>query len=311
MLTQHGGLATGDLADLRAVLFAGEVFPTQVPARADGAAARTSAFWNLYGPTETNVCTCLRRAAEAPDRDGRRIPIGRPIAGVEPSSSADGRRAGRTRARSASSSSRGPTVMQGYWGDPERTARRLVADPLARGRRPAYRTGDLVAEERGGDLRFLGRRDHQIKSRGIPDRARRDRDRDQCPPGVVECAVVAVPTNSSRTESWPTSSPAPDLDDGKLAAWCADFDTEIHGSESFVFVDLLPKTSTGKIDRQAVSKRLSELKEREGAPHEKNRLGKKDTWQMTKDGGPHHRWWPGGLDLGPPTASAWNHAHHR
>ncbi len=63
---------------------------------------------------------------------------------------------------------RGPTVMQGYWGDAERTARTLLREwdgGPGRGL-PVYRTGDLAHLDENGDWIFLGRRDSQIKSRG-------------------------------------------------------------------------------------------------------------------------------------------------
>ena len=67
---------------LRTVLFAGEVFPDEVPARGHGPAARTPRFFNLYGPTETNVCTWY----EVPHAARRRrpsIPIGAACANTE------------------------------------------------------------------------------------------------------------------------------------------------------------------------------------------------------------------------------------
>ena len=81
------------------MLFAGEVFPTKYLRQLMELLPHVR-FANLYGPTETNVCTWYevprsRRAAAA-------IPIGRPIDGVEVFAVAeDGSPA--ARARSASS----------------------------------------------------------------------------------------------------------------------------------------------------------------------------------------------------------------
>jgi acyl-coenzyme A synthetase/AMP-(fatty) acid ligase len=56
LLAQFGGLARHDYSALRQVLFAGEVFRGQAFARALRALAEPR-YFNLYGPTETNVCT--------------------------------------------------------------------------------------------------------------------------------------------------------------------------------------------------------------------------------------------------------------
>ena len=76
MLAQSGRLPQYDMSSLRMVLFAGEVMPivhlrsfkTQVPARR---------FLNLYGPTETNVCTWYEIPRTIPKDRIEPYPIGR------------------------------------------------------------------------------------------------------------------------------------------------------------------------------------------------------------------------------------------
>ncbi|KAI0193941.1 hypothetical protein EV127DRAFT_231355 [Xylaria flabelliformis] len=64
----------------------------------------------------------------------------------------------------------GPLVGQGYLGDVDRTAAAFIQDPpwlLEGGRRGRlYRTGDLVSYNTDGTLRFVGRKDNQVKVRG-------------------------------------------------------------------------------------------------------------------------------------------------
>ncbi|KAJ6446710.1 AMP-binding domain-containing protein [Purpureocillium lavendulum] len=70
----------------------------------------------------------------------------------------------------------GPLVGDGYLNDPEKTAASFIRDPawLVRGipgersgrRGTVYRTGDLVQYNDDGSLRFIGRKDTQVKIRG-------------------------------------------------------------------------------------------------------------------------------------------------
>src|SRR5205814_995102 len=62
LLASSGKLPRHDYRDLRIVLFAGEVFPV-VHLRSTKAQLARPRYFNLYGPTETNVCTCY----EIPD----------------------------------------------------------------------------------------------------------------------------------------------------------------------------------------------------------------------------------------------------
>ena len=108
-----------NLPELRVVLFAGEVFPVG-QLRQALAAFPNAEFYNLYGPTETNVCTyyhVTRPLAE----DCTSIPIGRPISGVELFCLSDDGRPTEINERGELWVS-GPTVMRGYLDDPEHTA---------------------------------------------------------------------------------------------------------------------------------------------------------------------------------------------
>ena len=160
MLTR-GGLDKHDLSSLRVLLFAGEVFPNKY-LRQLMSLAPHARYANLYGPTETNVCTWLE--VTSPPEGEMPVSIGRACPYDEALVLDDALRPIPT-GGIGELWIRGASVMQGYWGKPERTALALQTLDIAPGiRDKAYRTGDLVRARPDGNLEFLGRRDHQVRS---------------------------------------------------------------------------------------------------------------------------------------------------
>ncbi len=163
-LMQHGAVQSRDLSALRWILFAGEVFPTK-HLRTVMSMFPDVRFSNLYGPTETNVCTFYHVPKLAEDSD-ETIPIGKACANIEDlvldlddKPVAPG--------EVGELLIRGGVVMKGYWGQPDKTAQGFYKRPaLGNFEDIFYRTGDLVQMDAQGDYRYLGRKDRQIKTRG-------------------------------------------------------------------------------------------------------------------------------------------------
>jgi amino acid adenylation domain-containing protein len=249
LLAERGGLAGNDLPHLRTVLFAGEVFPSRHLRRLmellPGAA-----FHNLFGPTETNVCTAHRVAR--PPADGEPIPIGRPVADVDVYvARADGTLA--AEGEVGELCVRGATLMRGYWGDEERTARSLVPNPWAAGvRDDVYRTGDFVRRDAAGDLWFAGRRDDMVKSRGYRIALGDVEAAVLAHASVEECVVVPVPDElvTCRLLAWVVCGDG--LSAGDLKRFCALRVPGYMVPEWFEFRAALPRTSSGKVDRRSL-----------------------------------------------------------
>jgi amino acid adenylation domain-containing protein len=244
MLVTLGGLERGAFGQLRIVLFAGEVFPMKYLVELMDLLPHAR-FYNLFGPTETNVCTWYEvpryAAGEVPDA----IPIGRAITGVTAFAADDDGKAVPV-GEVGELLVRGATVMQGYWGDPERTARSLLVE----GDERVYRTGDLVQEDADGDFLFLGRRDAQIKSRGYRIELGDIEAALYEHPLVVECAAIAVPDELVTNRIKAVVASRTPVAESELVEHCQARLPRYMVPELFEFRDELPKSSTGKIARK-------------------------------------------------------------
>jgi amino acid adenylation domain-containing protein len=239
------------LGSLRTVVFAGEVYPTK-HLRELKRLLPDVALWNLYGPTETNVITYYR--VQELSGDDRTIPIGRACENTEVFAiREDGGLA--EVGEEGELYARGPTVMKGYWARPDKTAELLVDNPLPGTLPgPVYRTGDIVRLRPDGDFDFLGRRDHQIKSRGYRIELGDVETALSAHPGLAEAVAVALPH-----EEWGTAIVACVVPRDGLRITEADVKRHVarrlprYMVPSRVDVlEALPRTSTGKVDRQAL-----------------------------------------------------------
>jgi acyl-coenzyme A synthetase/AMP-(fatty) acid ligase len=113
-----------------------------------------------------------------------------------------------------------------------------------------YRTGDLVRKRNDGNYLFLGRRDNQIKSRGYRVELGEIETTLLAHRGIVECAVRATPDEiiTNRIRAFLVLNQ--EVDEDELISFLSERLPHYMIPESFHFLDSLPKTSTGKIDRQ-------------------------------------------------------------
>jgi amino acid adenylation domain-containing protein len=254
LLLLKGGLERVDLAKLRLVLFAGEVFPTKYLRDLTRALAHVD-FVNLYGPTETNVITWYRVPALA-DGQNEPIPIGRACANSDVFLVDDEGRQVDGPGAQGELYARGPTVAQGYWADPEKTARGFVQNPF----QPhfadrAYRTGDIVALGADGEIRLLGRRDRMIKSRGYRIELDEIETVLYAHPEVKEAAVIGVPDELAGNTIQAFVAGGASL--AELRDHCLAKLPRYMVPERFELLEVLPKTSTGKVDRPALARTVA------------------------------------------------------
>ena len=142
-------------------------------------------------------------------------------------------------------------ISSGYWRDPERSARLFAAVPDCAGER-IYRTGDLGRLRADGQLEHLGRKDLRVKIRGFRIEIEEVEMVLNQHPDVVRAAVAAKPDAEG---------------DPRLVAYvqlATDSDATVETireqlglrlpehmiPSTFMFVDEIPLTDSGKIARQ-------------------------------------------------------------
>ena len=147
---------------------------------------------------------------------------------------------------------RGATIMKGYWEKPEETAKMLKPGPLP-GEQVLY-TGDLCRMDDDGFLYFVGRADDIIKSRGEKV-APKEVENVLCSlDGVREAAVIGVadPLVGQAVVAYVVLSDGVRKTEQEVRHACAAQLENFMVPRRVVFVESLPKTPTGKIDKKAL-----------------------------------------------------------
>jgi amino acid adenylation domain-containing protein len=256
LLVQYGNLPERDLSSIRTVLFAGEVFPI-VHLKALHAILPRPRYFNLYGPTETNVCTFYELPPTIPADRTDPFPIGVVCSHLEAVVvDEDGNQV--RKGERGELCIRGVSVTPGYWNLPEQTASAYltvgVGGPAASPRERWYKTGDIVTEEAGGVYIYAGRRDRMVKKRGYRVELGEIESCLYRHPDVREAAVVALPDNELGLK---VRAHLATRDGGRISVialkgFCAQHLPVYMIPDVFSFHDQLPKTSTEKTDYQAL-----------------------------------------------------------
>jgi acyl-coenzyme A synthetase/AMP-(fatty) acid ligase/acyl carrier protein len=250
-----GALLAGDdprVLPRRCLVLGGERAPWDLIARIR--ALSDVSILNHYGPTETTVGSCTFRVGDGPGEYApASVPIGRPISNTscyvldEHGQPMPVGVPGRLLIGGAG-------VARGYAGDAALSAERFIEDPFGRGPGARmYDTGDLARWLPDGSLEFVGRADEQVKIRGY-----------RVEPGEVEAALRSHP---QVREAVAVTHASATTGDARLVAYCAldgtvsQEDLRIHLTEwlpeymlpsAIAVLDGLPRTPSGKVDRQAL-----------------------------------------------------------
>ncbi|WP_327344227.1 MupA/Atu3671 family FMN-dependent luciferase-like monooxygenase [Streptomyces europaeiscabiei] len=253
-------VAATALTGLDRLLVGGEALPAPLAERL--ATLLPGRAHNMYGPTEATVwATTAPVGAPGPAKP---VTIGRPLANV---------RAYVVDAYLRPTAANvpgelllgGPGVARGYLGRPALTAERFIPDPFSAepGAR-LYRTGDLVRRRGDGELEFLGRLDHQVKVLGHRIELGEIENTLGAHPDV-RGVVVTVRGDGGHSRLVAHCVPVPHGPDALTAAALRAFGArtlpDYMVPADVVFLDALPMTANGKVDR----KRLPALENRPAA----------------------------------------------
>jgi acyl-coenzyme A synthetase/AMP-(fatty) acid ligase/acyl carrier protein len=148
-----------------------------------------------------------------------------------------------------------PYVSPGYWRRPELDAVAFAADPRDPGSR-LYFTGDLGRIDEHGVLHFLGRKGSRVKIRGhTVDLAEVEAGLAACA-GVTKAAVLAVggegSTEPGRLVAYVVVGREAERNAALLRRRLASLLPSYMLPNGYVFLDALPLTASGKIDRRAL-----------------------------------------------------------
>lgn len=257
MMVNYGNLDGYNFDSLRAVLFAGEVFPIRFLRKLVKKIPHPQ-YFNLYGPTETNACTYYKvRASDLePDRI-QPVPIGVSCENMEVFAVNDQQELVTEPGEVGELWVRGSGVALGYWGDPIKTSKHFVQNPFQEDfEEVVYRTGDIVElDEDGDNWNFKGRRDHMVKSRGYRIELGEIEAALYAHSKVAEAAAVAIPDEllGNRIKAFVVPAETNELTSGQLADHCQNYLPHYMVPDRFEIRSALPKTSSGKIDRTSLT----------------------------------------------------------
>ncbi|MBZ4422338.1 non-ribosomal peptide synthase/polyketide synthase [Myxococcus sp. RHSTA-1-4] len=226
------------LEGVRTLISAGEACPADV-VRRWGPGRR---MLNGYGPTEVTVCATVSRGSVSAER----VTLGGPLANARVYVLDDGLRpvpvgvAGELYVGGAG-------VARGYLGRPDLTAERFVPDafsgePGAR----LYRTGDVVRWVENGELEYVGRRDGQVKVRGMRLELGEVEAALARHPDVKDAAVVCEA--GGRLVAYVAGK----VEVARVREWLREQLPEYMVPAAYVVLGALPLTPSGKVDRRAL-----------------------------------------------------------
>jgi len=245
------------LESLRLVHLGGEALSAHLVERIYERVDDSCIVYNGYGPTEATVNCSLFEAGDRAGWHGQgrsTVPIGQPSANHflyildENGEPVPVYVPGELHVA-------GDGLSQGYLNRPDLTAEKFVPNPL--GGEPGsrlYRTGDRARHLPDGNIEFLGRIDHQVKIRGFRIELGEIEHALGQHPAVREAAVLAHEPRpgQKRLIAYLVAARRPAPSQGDLREFLKGCLPDYMVPSAFLWLDAMPLTPNGKLDRRAL-----------------------------------------------------------
>ncbi len=239
------------VSSLRVAIVAGEECPKELVEKHYRSTPRAVLF-NEYGPTEVTVWSSVYRCE--PDSRSARVPIGRPIANTQ-LYILDSRLQPVPVGIRGELHIAGAGITRGYLNQVELTRQKFVSNPFSDQPGTLYKTGDLARYLPDGNIEYLGRVDQQVKIRGFRiELGEIEATLRACP--SVRSAVVSIFDNARGDKRLVAHVVLQDRQDVTASILRQQLKRKLPAymiPDTFVFLDALPLSSNGKIDRRALS----------------------------------------------------------
>ena len=248
LIVRFGKPDRHDHSAIRTILFAGEVFAIQDLKNAK-AAWNTAQFFNLYGPTETNVVTWHPIPGSISDEITTPFPIGKACPYTECKIWKDNMLLEVRSGVKGELIVKGESVAYGYLNLPEKTKHSFMDFDGE----IWYRTGDLVEVDEDLDFIFIDRIDRMVKRNGYRIELAELENVLHRHPTVAQVGVVAYKNEKEELKikaflSVAEEKELPNAFD--LKQFCLEHLPMYMLPDFFIPIDQFPKTSTHKIDYQ-------------------------------------------------------------
>lgn len=229
------------LKALKMIVLGGEVFPPELFEKLR--AETTAEICNIYGPSEATVWVTNALLQSKED-----ITIGKPIANTQIYIVDPSMRPVPVCVEGELCVS-GYGVGKGYLNRPELDEERFVRNPFGKGK--LYKTGDIAYWREDGQIVYVGRKDNQVKIRGLRIELGEIENAIASVPGVVQ--TVATVFNDPEGRQIICAYYTGDLaDENTIQQTIGEVLPRYMIPHSIMRLDAMPLTATGKVDRNAL-----------------------------------------------------------
>ncbi|MDJ0598489.1 MAG: non-ribosomal peptide synthetase [Crocosphaera sp.] len=238
-------------SDLQYILLSGETIYSGDIARWCDIYGDRIQLVNLYGASETTM-TKFFYFIQSSDQQRRTIPIGKPMTGAtalivdESGQASPIGMVGEIYIRT-------PYRTLGYYQQPELTNQVFIPNPFSNNPTDiVYKTGDLGRILPDGNFEYLGRKDKQVKIRGVRIELGEIEDYLRLHQAVKDAVVIDINDTNGNKYLCAYVVLNQELEFARLKDFLSQFLPTIMIPSSFVVMERLPRTISGKVDKKAL-----------------------------------------------------------